>query len=119
MGTNYNQTSMVRTIEQILGLPPMNVLDATALPMFHCFNDVPNTSYQYKAVKNNIPLNEMNPQRQNLQGAALKWSDRSVQYAFHIIDQGKDDLLNRILWYSVKGSQPYPAKYAGEADDDD
>lgn len=61
----------------------------------------------------------MNPQRQNLQGAALKWSDRSVQYAFHIIDQGKDDLLNRILWYSVKGSQPYPAKYAGEADDDD
>ncbi|MBK9928445.1 MAG: hypothetical protein KA109_13740 [Saprospiraceae bacterium] len=119
VGTNYNQTSMVRTIEQILGLPPMNVLDATALPMFHCFNDVPNTSYQYKAVKNNIPLNEMNPQRQNLQGAALKWSDRSVQYAFHIIDQGKDDLLNRILWYSVKGSQPYPAKYAGEADDDD
>ena len=30
--TNYNQTSMVRTIEQILGLPPMNSIDATALP---------------------------------------------------------------------------------------
>ncbi|MFI5132586.1 MAG: alkaline phosphatase family protein, partial [Chitinophagales bacterium] len=32
--TNYNQTCMVRTIEQILGIPPMNVIDATALPMF-------------------------------------------------------------------------------------
>ena len=31
--TNYNQTSMVRTIEQILGLPPMNIIDATASPI--------------------------------------------------------------------------------------
>ncbi len=29
--TNYNQTSLLRTIEQILGLPPMNIIDATAL----------------------------------------------------------------------------------------
>ena len=36
--TNYNQTCMVRTIEQILGLPPMNIMDATALPMFDCFS---------------------------------------------------------------------------------
>src|SRR5579859_2379364 len=35
--TNYNQTGMVRTIEQILGIPPMNVMDATALPLFDCF----------------------------------------------------------------------------------
>ena len=37
--TNYNQTSMVRTIEQILGLPPMNQLDASATPMASCFCD--------------------------------------------------------------------------------
>ena len=35
--TNYNQTCIVRTIEQILGIPPMNSIDATALPMFNCF----------------------------------------------------------------------------------
>ena len=36
--TNYNQTSMVRTIELILGLPPMNQLDASATPMASCFS---------------------------------------------------------------------------------
>ena len=35
--TNYNQTSMVRTIELILGLPPMNQIDASATPMNSCF----------------------------------------------------------------------------------
>ena len=37
VSTQYNQTSMVRTIEQILGIPPMNIMDATAMPMFDCF----------------------------------------------------------------------------------
>src|SRR2546425_5202074 len=35
--TGYNQTSLIRTIELMLGLPPMNQLDATATPMFDCF----------------------------------------------------------------------------------
>jgi len=39
--TNYNQISMLRTIEQILGLPPMNQIDATATPMFDCFTKKP------------------------------------------------------------------------------
>ena len=43
--TNYNQTSMVRTMEQILGIPPMNVIDATALPMFDCFGDIKTKLY--------------------------------------------------------------------------
>jgi hypothetical protein len=60
---------MLRTMEQILGLPPMNVIDATALPMFDCFSDQPDLSFKYKTIKNRIPLNEMNPQRQNLRAA--------------------------------------------------
>ena len=38
--TSYNQTCMVRTIEQILGIPPMNIIDATALPMYDCFTTI-------------------------------------------------------------------------------
>src|SRR5262249_37288206 len=53
--TNYNQTSVVRSIEQILGIPPMNALDATALPMFNCFSDRP-SDYTYTAIPNKIPL---------------------------------------------------------------
>lgn len=117
--TNYNQTSMLRTIEQILGLPPMNVIDATALPMFDCFSDRPNLSFKYKTIKNKIALDEMNPERQNLQGAAQKFSDQSVKYAVHLIDRGHDAILNRILWHSVKGNKPYPAHLAGGDDADD
>ena len=37
VNTQYNQTSLLRTMELMLGLPPMNQMDATATPMFDCF----------------------------------------------------------------------------------
>ena len=39
VSTAYNQTSLLRTMELMLGLPPMNQFDATATPMFDCFTD--------------------------------------------------------------------------------
>ncbi|MBC7920678.1 MAG: beta-propeller fold lactonase family protein [Ferruginibacter sp.] len=117
--TNYNQTSMVRTMEQILGIPPMNVIDATALPMFDCFTDQPDSLFRYTALPNRIPLDEMNPAPLNLRGKARHFTNQSVQHAFYQIDGGHDDLLNRILWFSVKGGQPYPAGLAGAAEEED
>jgi hypothetical protein len=105
--TNYNQTCMVRTIEQILGLPPMNVIDATALPMFDCFNETP-VKKTYSFVKNNIPLNEMNKSSASLSGQAKKFALQSSLPEFAQIDGGNDDLLNRILWFAAKGNTPYP-----------
>ena len=105
--TNYNQTCVVRTIEQILGLPPMNIMDATALPMFNCFS---NTSKKagYSYVKNMIPLNEMNKRTASLKGKAKKFAEQSMLPEFAHIDGGNDDLLNRILWFASKGNTPYP-----------
>jgi hypothetical protein len=117
--TNYNQTSMVRTIEQILGLPPMNVIDATALPMFDCFSDQPDFSFSYTALSNRIPLDEMNAAPETLKGSSLHFTKKSMQYAFHQIDRGHDDLLNRILWFSAKGNTRYPAKLAGAPDEEE
>jgi len=105
--TNYNQTCMVRTIEQILGIPPMNVMDATALPMFDCFNETP-VKQTYSFVKNIIPLNEMNKSTASLSGKAKKFSQQSSLPEFAHIDAGNDDLLNRILWFASKGNTPYP-----------
>ncbi|HEX8039246.1 MAG TPA: alkaline phosphatase family protein [Chryseosolibacter sp.] len=119
VSTNYNQTSMLRTIEQILGLPPMNVIDATALPMFDCFSDIPDHSFKYKALANRVPLDEMNPAPDKLRGEGLRFTRKSIEYAFNIIDRGNDDLLNRILWFSEKGGKRYPAKLASAAKDDD
>jgi DNA-binding beta-propeller fold protein YncE len=105
--TNYNQTGMVRTIEQILGIPPMNVVDATALPMFDCFGDH-RTDYQYTYVPNRIPLNKMNRGMSGLTGKAAYYARMSASRAFKDVDGGEDELMNRILWFAAKGEEPYP-----------
>jgi YVTN family beta-propeller protein len=115
--TFYTQPSMVRTIEQILGLPPMNIQDAIANTMADCFGNVMDKT-PYTAVPSNVKLDEMNPQLISLNGRALHFAKKSMLPEFDGIDSGNDDLLNRILWYAEKGNIPYPAKYAG-ADKDD
>ena len=58
--TYYTQIDVVRTIEQILGLPPMNQHDLAAAPMSTAFTDSPDLT-PYKALPNESPLDEMNP----------------------------------------------------------
>jgi hypothetical protein len=62
VSTQYNQTSLLRTMELMLGLPPMNQMDATATPMFDCF--IPPGAgpdfTPFDAVTNKVPLDEMN-----------------------------------------------------------
>ncbi len=118
MHTNYNQVDMVRTIEQILGIPPMNISDATAIPMFDCFDYKPNLT-PYLSVPNQIPLDEMNGATSQLKGKALHYALKSMEPQFEHVDAGNDDLFNRILWFAMKGKEAYPKKYAGKDDDDD
>ncbi len=117
ISTDYNQTSMIRTIEQILGLPPMNIMDATATPMFDVFSEEADFT-PYHVVKNQIPLNEMNPPLTALSGEAKRYALQSEQMALKGIDAGDDNLFNRIIWSSVQPDKPYPEKFAGEDDDD-
>ena len=122
ISTHYTQPSMVRTIEQILGMPPMNIQDAIANPMADCFTTKPDLT-PYIALPSNIPIDEMNPPLSSLRGKALHFAKKSMQPEFGKVDSGNDDLLNRILWFAEKGNLPYPAKYAGakknERDDDE
>jgi len=105
--TNYNQTGMVRTIEQILGIPPMNVIDATALPLFDCFSDEKN-GYAYTYTPNIIPLNKMNKPLAELKGKEAYYARLSANQVFKDVDGGEDDLMNRILWFQAKGEEKYP-----------
>jgi len=105
--TNYNQTSIVRSIEQILGLPPMNVIDATALPMFDCFSDT-KQSFNYKFIQNSILLNEMNKPLTQLKGKAKYYAKLSADKAFKELDSGNDDMMNRVLWFAAKGNKKFP-----------
>jgi hypothetical protein len=105
--TCYNQTGMVKTMELILGLPPMTQLDLSATPMRGCFTDRPDLT-PYTAAKNRIPLNEMNKPVEKLDGKAKEFALKSLALDFDEEDKADEDTLNRILWYSVKGILPYP-----------
>jgi YVTN family beta-propeller protein len=117
--TYYNQPSMIRTIEQILGLQPMNIMDAIANPMTDCFIARKDLT-PYKALPSNIPIDEMTAPLSSLSGKALHFAKKSMLPEFDGVDSGNDDLLNRILWFAAKGNTAYPAKFAGaESDEDD
>ena len=105
--TNYNQISMLRTMEQILGLPPMNTMDATAEPMFDCFTDTMRME-KYQTIPNKIPLTEMNTSFSLLEGKALYYAQQSMENMQEGIDNGEDDIMNRIIWFATKGDVPYP-----------
>jgi len=120
VSTQYNTTSIIRTIEQILGLPPMNQFDASATPMFDCFTDEPNLA-PFVSVANNIPLDQMNPDPNAIQDEALKQDALvSAQLNFREVDKAPEDVLNRILWRATKGTAiPYPEWAVTMVDDDD
>src|SRR5208337_2335116 len=59
ISTPYNQAGLVRTIELILGLPPMNQMDAAASPLRDCFTPTPDFT-PFLAVANRVPLDRMN-----------------------------------------------------------
>ena len=104
----YSQISMVRTIENILGIPPMNQLDLSAEAMFDCFTDKPDFT-PYKAMKNNMPLDEINPELISLTGDQLYWAKKSLEQDLDDVDRINEDIFNRIIWHSMKGyNKPYP-----------
>jgi hypothetical protein len=120
VNTQYNQTSLLRTIELMLGLPPMNQLDATATPMFDCFTNTPDFT-AYEAVTNSVPLDEMNKRpREIIDSQLRKDALVSAKLPLDKEDQCPEDLFNHILWRAMKGSQvPYPDWAVKATDDDD
>lgn len=108
VSTYYSQINMVRTIENILAIPPMNQLDLTAESMDDCFTGKPDFT-PYKALKNNIPLDQLNPPLISLEGRQLYWAKKSLEQNLDDVDNIDEDVFNQIIWYAVKGySRPYP-----------
>jgi YVTN family beta-propeller protein len=109
VSTRYNQLSVLRTMELILGLPPMNQFDATATPMFDCFTETPDWT-PFTAVPNRVPLNTINPPPNQINDAVLRQDAIiSAQLPLDELDACPEDVFNRILWRAMKGPQtPYP-----------
>ena len=87
VSTQYNTTSILRTIEQILGLPPMNQFDASATPMFDCFTDEPDFT-PFAAVPARVPLDQLNPPAQSIRDPVLRQDAmQSASLDFRQIDR--------------------------------
>ena len=118
VSTQYNHTSLLRTMELMLGLPPMNQMDATATPMFDCFTNKPDYA-AYDAVTNTVPLDEMNTVLKKLTGAQARQDAYvSARLPLEQPDKCNEDVLNRILWRATMGDRPYPAWAVKLADED-
>jgi hypothetical protein len=94
--TMYSTSAMLRTIELILGLPPMSQYDAAATPMYAAFQPAANTA-SYTGRKARVPLDERNPA--NAPGAQA-----SLAMNFEEADETPEIELNQILWQSVHGA---------------
>jgi hypothetical protein len=120
VSTQYSTISILRTIGQILGMPPMNQFDASATPMFDCFTDQPDFT-PFTALPNNVPLDQMNPDPKKLSDPLLRQNASvSARLDFKRVDACPEDVLNRVLWHAVKGSDaPYPSWAVTLVEDDD
>jgi hypothetical protein len=98
----YSTSSMLRTIELILGLKPMSQFDAAAMPMFNVFTAQPNTRpYVCKPVAAD----------RTARNQKTAWgAGASKKMNFTKEDAADDLMLNRVIWHSIKGPDvPMPA----------
>jgi hypothetical protein len=120
--TYYTQINVVKTIEQILGIAPMNQEDLAAEPMFGAFTDKPNMT-PYTVLPNQVPLTyglatsptTAIPSAQATGVATAmtevyrQWVRWSRRQDFSKPDQANPAQLNRVDWYSATGwRRPYP-----------
>jgi len=98
--TLYTTASMIRTMELILGLPPLTQYDAAATPMFNAFQREPVLT-PYTVIQPDVDLQARNTRR------SVFWQESS-RMNFTEYDRAPEDELNRILWVVAKGDEPYP-----------
>jgi phospholipase C len=98
----YSTSSVLRTIELILALPPMSQYDASATPLWRCFTDTSNET-PFKSVAAQTNMDELNT-------AQNRWQKLSEEFDFKAEDRVPDALFNEVLWVAVKGeNRPCPA----------
>jgi YVTN family beta-propeller protein len=98
--TLYTTTSILRTIELILGLSPMTQYDAAATPMWRCFDSVARAT-DFKALIPGVDLRQKNT-------AMNEWQRRSELFNFAKEDSNNDVEFNKVLWHAIKGNIPFP-----------
>jgi hypothetical protein len=100
--THYTTTSMLRTIELILGATPMSQFDAAATPMYGAFHLQPDAA-PYSARRPTTDLDAKNAAA--VEPPLLRAIDYSEPDQLSL---AQEIALNQAIWRSVKGNVPYP-----------
>jgi hypothetical protein len=98
--TPYTTTSILKTMELILGMAPMTQYDAGAVPMWTCFNAAP-SAFAFHPIIPQVNFNEKNV-------AMNEWQKRSEKFSFVREDDNDDVEFNRVLWHGLKGELDFP-----------
>jgi YVTN family beta-propeller protein len=120
VSTAYNTIDFVRTMEEVLGLQPMNLNDAVANPMTDVFNTVPNREWTFTAAPasilycTNLPLPQPPQPCNNPTPDAKYWARVTQGMDFTDADRVDGGVFNRILWKGLMGDKPYPAASTGK-----
>lgn len=93
--TPYTTSGVLRTIELILGLPPMSQYDAAATPLWRSFTATPDES-AFNSLPANIDLSDKNT-------AVNKLSKKSETFNLAKEDAIPDGEFNEVLWKGIKG----------------
>jgi len=106
----YNHTSLVRTMELVLGLPAMNRFDRTATPMTACFVDHSDET-PYTHIANRIPLDEMNPPVSALHGERKRWAQASARLDWSQLDHADPVIVAHAVWEVQRPGEAFPRKW--------
>jgi len=105
---HYNQTSLVRTITEIFGIPARTQFLENARAMHSIFTNQSDLS-AYQTLTPKVVLDEMNPPLKALNGRQLWGARQSLAMNWAKPDDINQAVLNRILWWDSKGyDKPYP-----------
>ncbi len=124
--TFYSQTSMIKTIELILGLKNMSLFDLIANDMRNSFQSTPDLT-PYTAAVPDYSIYTVNPPLKALNGQPRADAKASSRMNFKIPDAAPTERLNQILWRDVRGPDAkYPkvtqsvfAPYSNDLDDEE
>lgn len=100
--------SMIRTIEMMLGLEPLNRMDALSEPILNFTETADLTPYDVRP--NNVPLDLANPGRKPSASAEDKlWAQKTKALDWSHPDGPDAGALDEIIWHSLKTGRPFPA----------
>jgi DNA-binding beta-propeller fold protein YncE len=123
VSTQYNTIDFVRTMEEVLGIKPMNINDALARPMADIFNKTP-SAWSFSAVPSpylygtdlasELPARPVGMVVPKSTHSAKYWARVTRGMDFSSEDKFNFAVYNRILWKGLMGNKPYPAAATGK-----